>query len=173
MSTLTPEIIANTPSDDDLFELLSAELEMLLPDGPSPTDDFIDALRSLPPGFRAMAATYELDVSLALDDLGWHFVNWHHWSLAEETAAGLEELGAREMADIFRKAMMLAQEHWEELGSPHWSERYSGSELEKALDPLNDAAWAIHETKKAGLLSYWTEYARRHPERLQGGDAPC
>jgi hypothetical protein len=32
-----------------------------------------------------MAATYELDVSLTLDDLGWHFGNWPDPALSEKT----------------------------------------------------------------------------------------
>jgi hypothetical protein len=50
--------------------------------------EFLVELRRLPPGLRAMAATYELDVSLTMDDLGWHFGNWHSTELAQGTAHG-------------------------------------------------------------------------------------
>jgi hypothetical protein len=37
---------------------------------------------------------------MALDDLGWHFYNFHSRELAEETYRGLRELGADEAAEI-------------------------------------------------------------------------
>jgi hypothetical protein len=113
-----------------------------------------------------MAATYELDVSLALDDLGWHFGNWHSVELAEETAAGLEELGAQELAELFRAAFDLAQDYWIELGAENWMEWYNSSALEKAVGPLNAKAWAIVRQKKNGIFSYWVEYAKKYPERV-------
>jgi hypothetical protein len=113
-----------------------------------------------------MAATYELDVSLALDDLGWHFGNWHHLGLSEETLAGLRELGASPMADVFGQAFGIAREYWDQLGSEDWSDWYHGSPLEKRLGALNDEAWRIwHETEN-GLFAYWIAYARQFPECL-------
>lgn len=82
-----------TGSNEQVMELLGKELESRLPSRNDP--EFLIELRKLPPGLRAMAATYELDVSLCMDDLGWHFGNWHDQELAEETAGGLEELGAK------------------------------------------------------------------------------
>jgi hypothetical protein len=64
MSGITPEVIAPTQSDDELFALLGREPEQRLPNGRSSDDQFVTALRTLPPGPRAMAATYELDVLL-------------------------------------------------------------------------------------------------------------
>lgn len=89
---LTQQLIVETSDDDALFGLLGAELERRLSAGRTPTDEFVDALVSMPVGLRAMAATYELDVSLTLDDLGWHFGNWHHEGLARQTLFGLREL---------------------------------------------------------------------------------
>jgi hypothetical protein len=167
MTRLTPELIAATASDDDLFALLGRELERRLPNGRRATDEFVSELRQLPRGLRAMAATYELDVSLTMDDLGWHFGNWHHMGLAEETAAGLKELGATELADLFRQAFVQARRFWGELGSEEWSTWYHGSALEEAVSPLNEMAWAILQTKPMGLFTYWLEYARQFPERVE------
>jgi len=167
MSNITPQVVARTRSDDELLKLLCDELEQRLPNGRRAADEFVAELRALPRGLRAMAATYELDVSLALDDFGWHFGNWHHIGLAEETAAGLQELGASELAELFRKAFVLARDSWSELASEDWWRWYNRSPLQEAVDPLNVAAWALLKTKKLGLLSYWLEYARRYPERLQ------
>jgi hypothetical protein len=166
-SRITPEKVASAKSNDELFELLSDELDRLNPKGPRADDEFVAELRRLPRGLRAMAATYELDVSMTLDDIGWHFGNWHHKSLAKETLAGLTELGARELASLFRQAFLLAQEYWVELDREDWSEWYPDSPLAQAVAPLNEAAWAILEPRDRGIMGYWLEYARKHPERLR------
>jgi hypothetical protein len=169
MSVLTVESIASC-SDDDLFSLLGHELQSRIASRRG-SPEFVVEIRELPPGLRAMAATYELDVSLAVDDLGWHFGNWHDMELAEETAAGLDELGAHELAKIFCDAFQLAQDYWIELGSDGWIDWYHGSSLEKAVDPLNRKAWAILNGKKNGIFEYWIEYARKHPDRVGGENA--
>lgn len=151
-------------SDDDVFKLLGQTLEHSLPDRNDPS--FLTEARKLPRGLRAMAVTYELDVSLTLDDLGWHFGNWHDQELAEETAAGLEELGATELAALFRQAFAHAQQYWTELGREDWAEWYHGSELKQSIELLNDRAWALLEEKPNGIFSCWIDYARRYPERV-------
>lgn len=69
-----------------------------------------------------MAATYAPDVSLSINGLGWHFGNWHDQELAEETAAGLEELGATELAGPSRQAYVYAKDYWAEFGSGTWTD---------------------------------------------------
>jgi hypothetical protein len=164
MSVITVELIASG-SEDEVFLLLGRELENRIA-SPRGSPEFVAEIKELPAGLRAMAATYELDVSLALDDLGWHFGNWHSIELAEETAAGLEELGARELAELFRAAFDLVQDYWMELGGDNWMDWYHGSPLEKALQSLNDRAWAILKQRKHGIFSYWVDYAKKHPERV-------
>ena len=106
-------------------------------------------------------------MSFALDDLGWHFGNWHSTELAEETAQGLEELGASDLAVIFREAFQLAQKYWRELGAENWDEWYHGSAFERAVNPLDDRARSILADKgEMGIFKYWVDYARRHPERV-------
>ena len=157
-------------SDDELFSLLGKELESrITADRTSP--EFLAQIRTLPVGLRAMAATYEFDVSLALDDVGWHFGNWHSRELAEETAAGLEELGATELARVFREGYRTAQDYWTELGSEDWMDWYHGSEFEKAVDPLSREPWAILKDKNSGIFDYWVAYARRFPYRVGATDA--
>ena len=164
MSLVTRTAISGS-SDDDLFKLLGAELQRRL-SARRGSAEFLAEIRSLPIGLRAMAATYELDVSLALDDLGWHFGNWHDAALAEETARGLEVLGASELAAIFRQAFGLARQHWNELGSAEWSRWYHGSPLEQAVEPLNEQAWALLGQHKDGIFHYWVDYARKHPDEV-------
>jgi len=162
MSSLTLESISSS-SDDELFKLLSEELERRIPAARN-SPEFLPQIRSLPAGLRAMAATYELDVSLTMDDLGWHFGNWHDEELAEETARGLEVLGAPELARLFREAFRHALEYWDELGSEGWSEWYHGSPLETAVDALNDQTWKFLAKHKDGIFYYWVDYARKHPD---------
>jgi hypothetical protein len=164
MSTFSREAI-NTSSDDELFSLLGEELERRT-SVPRSSPAFSAEIQDLPVGLKAMAATYELDVSLTMDDLGWHFGNWHDPALAEETARGLEELGALELAQVFKEAYQIAMRYWSELGSENWSQWYHGSPLEKAVEPLTDKAWSILEGKKNGIFEYWVDYARRYPERV-------
>lgn len=164
MSNLTPETISSS-SDDELIKLLGKELESRISAGRE-SPEFVDEIRTLPEGLRAMAATYELDVSLCLDDLGWHFGNWHNKDLAEETIRGLEILGAPELALIFREAYQLSLECWSELGREDWSDWYSDSPLEAALEPLNDRATNFLEKHKNGIFHYWVTYARKHPQEF-------
>jgi hypothetical protein len=167
--SLTLEAI-DSSSDDDLFSLLGNELQQrVLAKRGSP--EFIAQIRKLPPGLRAMASTHELDVSLALDDLGWHFGNWHNEELAQETAQGLEELGAYELAGLFRRAFELAKNYWTDLGAKNWAQWYHGSAFEKSIEPLNEQAWTILKGKPRGIFKYWVDYARRHPESVGAEDA--
>jgi hypothetical protein len=83
----------------------------------------------------------------------------------------LDELGAKELAEVFRGAFRLAQDYWIALGSEDWEEWYHGSALEKAVDPLTRKAWSILAGKKKGILDYWVDYARKHPERVGAKNA--
>lgn len=162
MSTLTLELIASS-SDDELFKLLADELERRIPVARS-SPEFLPRIRRLPVGLRAMAATYELDVSLTMDDLGWHFGNWRDKEMADETALGLEVLGASELAGLFREAFRQALDYWDELGRKNWPQWYHGSPLEAAVEDLNAQAWEFLDKHENGIFHYWVEYARKHPE---------
>ena len=165
MSNLAVEAI-DSSSDDELFALLGKELQTRISAGRE-SPEFLTQVRKLPIGLRAMAVTYELDVSFALDDLGWHFGNWHNRELSEETARGLAELGAAELAAIFREAYLVAQDYWTELGDNNWTKWYHGSPFERAVSPLNKRARAILDQQGGnGIFKYWVDYARHYPERV-------
>lgn len=167
--SITTEAI-DSSSDDELLKLIGKELQdRICAKRGSP--EFVLEIQGLPRGLRAMAATYELDVSLALDDLGWHFGNWHNEDLAEETARGLELLGATELSVLFRQAFQIAKNYWTELGAKNWMEWYHDSPFEKAVEPLSKQAWSILKDKKNGILKYCVDYARRHPEEVGAEDA--
>lgn len=170
MSKLTVEAI-DSSSDEELFSLLGKELEnKVSADRNSP--EFLRQIRGLPIGLRAMAATYELDVSLALDDLGWRFGNWRNADLADETAQGLEELGANDLAAVFREAFQLAKKYWAELGRDDWMEWYPTSPFEREVRPLDERARSIVDGKGGDIFKYWVDYARRHPERVGASEPP-
>lgn len=167
--SLTISEILRTHDDEVLFKLLCAELERIT----IPYDDAEDLARklhSLPIGLRAMGATYHLDVSMTLDDLGFHFANWPSQNLARLTISGLIELGATKEAEIFQHALERAIPYWEFItASSDFVEWYYQSELEKVLDPLNTQLWelmAFHGNSGIGLLSRWPPYARMHPDRI-------
>jgi hypothetical protein len=85
MSLSLRDITASN-SDEELLRKLSSELELRLP--PNVQDDYellVPAIRALPRGLRAMASTHRLDVSMAIDDLGWHFHNFYNRAFCDET----------------------------------------------------------------------------------------
>ena len=161
-------------SDTEVLDALFARLDERAPGSlKEDCDVFVAAIKQLPPGLRAMAATHELDVSITLDDLGWHFANWHHRELADETLLGLRELEATEAAAIFHEALRRVQPFWEQVGNmieddfQRFVDWYLDSELEQALDPLNEQFWALHASLgEDGLFHYWVQYARKYPHRV-------
>jgi hypothetical protein len=164
MNILTPEAISAS-SDDELFKLLGKELAERISVNLDSLE-FVAEIQKLPIGLRAMSATYELDVSLVMDDLGWYFGNWHNTVLAEETIRGLDELGATELALIFKEAFQIALRYWAELGTKDWSNWYHDSLLEKESKSLNEQACKILEAKKNAIFEYWVSYARKYPEHI-------
>jgi hypothetical protein len=158
--------------DDALFKLLAGELtERLGPSEGDDLDEFLTRLSQIPVGLRAMAAVYQLDVSLTLDDLGWHFANWHHRGYSDATLWALGELGAHDHAAIFAEAYQAVQPFWDEIGAlcaqdfGDFVEWYRDSELDRRLLPLTERMWDLQDID-GGLLGFWTSYARQHPERV-------
>jgi hypothetical protein len=171
---LTVAAIRAARSDEALFRKLSAELERRMPSElHEDLDAFVSALANLTPGLRAMAATYHLDVSMALDDLGWHFANWHHRKYCDETSRGLWELEANEVAEVFDKAYQLVLPCWDAIGDmlavdfKVFADWYYESPLVKGLRPLNIRLWEICEQfPDFRLFQFWLDYARKYPERV-------
>ena len=176
---MTPDIIASTASDKELLEKLFSELEAAVPaDLHDNLDEFVETLQDLSPGLRAMASTYQFDVSMTLDDLGWHFANWHHHGYARETGSGLRELEAGEVAEIFDRAYSIACHEWDRMtrlldeSFDAFSSWYGTSELEATLMPLNRRLWELFKIENSsgqcGIFKLWVDYARRYPDRVAG-----
>lgn len=173
---LTEARIRECADDEKLFELLSAELRRRL--RYSENDDldrFLVDIRAIPVGLRAMAAIYQLDVSVCLDDLGWHFANWHHRGYCEKTLWALRELEAFQEAELFAEAYARAQPYWDQIGElirddfQKFVEWYPDSGLDKATIPLSRRMWDLcgtGEGHKNGLLRYWVSYARKYPHKV-------
>jgi hypothetical protein len=171
---LTVEQIHNAGSNDDLFKLLGKELEQLFPlEIRRDPIVYLSRMRVASLGLRAMATTYELDVSMALDDLAWHFVNHQRsFELVGETVDGLKELGAPQAAEIFEAALAIIKPHWDCLpevaalkggGAKHdWLDSKG---IQSQMDPLNNRMWKLlDQYENRSLLSLWTIYARKYPK---------
>ena len=169
---LTVEQIRSTKTDEELLGLLLNELKRTFP--PEIRGDpvvFLSRVQNSPAGMRAMAETYDLDVSMAMNDLAWHFINHHNsFELAEETIAGLNELGTTEAAEIFEAAFAIIKPHWQELENVSHSKTghdwLDSNGIEKLMNPLNKRMWNLLKTfGETGLLSLWVTYARKYPDR--------
>ncbi len=58
-----------------IFSVLSKSVTSVA-DPYSEDGSYAAAIASQPTGLRAMAATHHLDISLTMDDIGWHFLNF-------------------------------------------------------------------------------------------------
>lgn len=169
-------------SDKDLLHDIMALLsERVKENAYSDDGSFAAAISGLPVGLRAMAATHHLDVSLAIDDIGWHFLNFGEPHLVEQTKAGLRELGMNDLAEWFAEAhaIMLQFSKAAEAGEfessgddyPDWLVM-SGNE--HRIDMLSKLAWDKNKASKgtgtgSAIYDAWISYARAKPENVFRG----
>jgi hypothetical protein len=153
--------------DDELISRVFDVLKARLRANPYGWDGaFAQEIRSLPVGLRAMAATHHFDVSLTMDDIGWHFLNFGHPTHVEETDLGLRELGLVEVAALFHEAYQLVQPHLGEIRRPG-GDYYAVMERSgamKRIDELTGRARAV--IGEQGIYRHWAAYARQHLERV-------
>jgi hypothetical protein len=170
---LTVVKIRAAKSDDDLLSLLMGELNRMFPQE-SRRDPvvFLSNLQSAPPGLHAMAATFDLDFSMSLDDLAWHFTNHYDLDWSDETLRGLRELGAVEAAELFAQAFSIVQPLWDQLGviiseDPKGLHKWLDENgIQERINPLNDRMWKLlNQWPEHGLMHYWIQYARKYPDR--------
>jgi hypothetical protein len=164
--------IQNADDDEELFKLLSAELgQTFPPELQGNRDQFFSALAGAPRGLRAMAGIYDLDVSMTLDDLAWHFGNHNEDRFLQETVISLKELEAAEAAELFQSAWDLVRPYLPEIRTKNWDaedphEYLDRTGIQSKIDPLSERMWKICEAGGGrGLMQYWVTYARKYPDR--------
>lgn len=175
---LTIETIQATEGSEALFDLLSAELQRLLPDEVQEDPElFRRTVENLPRGLRAMSGMYSFDVSMSCDDLAWHFGNQNdEWDL-KETLDGLRELELYEVADLFEQAWNIMGPHLEqlrrsEISADRFHDWLVTVGAQEKINPMNEFIWAYCERAgAAGLLESWPVYARKYPERCVVAEA--
>jgi hypothetical protein len=169
---LTIEAIRAAENDEILVDLLTAELQRLLPDEvQEDRDRYYQTLASLPRGLRAMAGIHEFDVSMALDSLAWHFGNQNDERDLCETLNGLRELELPEIAEMFDQMWEFMKPHMNALQSGNFGDKDFTDWLveigaEDFAEKKDDFIWDF--CKKAGelgLMQSWVVYARKYPER--------
>jgi hypothetical protein len=169
---LTAESIRAAESDKLLFDLLSEELQRLIPeDLQGDRDRYHANLTNLPRGLRAMAGMHFFDVSMAMDDLAWHFGNQNDERDLKETSNGLRELELTQIADLFEQMWDFMKPHMAalqsgDLGGKEFHEWLVDIGAQSFARPLNKIIWNYSkEAGDLGLLASWPIYARKYPER--------
>jgi len=175
---LTVEKIRSVENDEVLFDLLSAELQRILP--PEKQEDrdwYYGTLESLPRGLRAMNGMYFFDVSMSCDSLAWHFGNQNDERDLRETLNGLRELELPEIAEMFEQMWDFMKPHMSALQTgdfggkdfTDWLEDIGAEDLAHDKDRY---IWDFCEKQgKLGLLATWPIYARKYPERCVVAEA--
>jgi len=168
----------STESDEELMARLEKTLGEHAADGDPYSDDgeFARNLESLPPGLRAMAATHFLDMSMSMDYLSWHFLNFGKPGLVRATEAGLRELGLEELAGLFGEAAGIMAPLRQEITNADQLddvlERHG--KLERLEQLHRQADLSIHDDSReqfheSTIYGAWLRYARERPERVFPG----
>jgi hypothetical protein len=144
---LTAERIRRDLSDQDLLNLLCEEALRLLPSDVS-SDQHYDSLPSIPTGLRCLSGIWDLDVSMNMDDIAWHFTNHNEERHIQETIWSLRELEATEVLSLFEQAVSIVRPHLATLQSRIHRAKSAHTWLtetgiQAACDPLSKRLWAI------------------------------
>lgn len=162
-------ILSQTDEDllKEIFSVLSKSVSSVA-DPYSEDGSYAAAISGLPTGLRAMAATHHLDISLTMDDIGWHFLNFGEPGLVRATEAGLRELGLHEIAEYFEEAHAIVDPLRSEIKQAE--DYYACLEsrgLMERIDELTNKASAIQPTLSGSpIFASWVKYARMHPEKV-------
>ncbi|HKW19065.1 MAG TPA: hypothetical protein VJO35_16275 [Terriglobales bacterium] len=158
-------------SDEELLKQIFATLSKSVSSVADPYSDdgsYAAAIATLPTGLRAMAATHHLDISLTMDDIGWHFLNFGEPGLVRETEAGLRELGLDNIADYFVEAHSIVSPLKSEIKEP--DDYYACLEsrgLMARIDELtNKASKSQPAVSDSPIYAAWVKYAHVHPEKV-------
>jgi len=163
-------------TDDELLQRIFSLLQEKVSEDPYSDDGkFAEQIRHLPVGLRAMAATHWVDVSLALDDIGWHFLNFGERGHVAEVDRGLQEIGLPQLAEWLREADSIMQPLLPRLaGGEDYGDVIDETGQSERLGDLSSKAWDLYDDEtlpKVGdsvIYGAWVQYARKHPERVFG-----
>jgi hypothetical protein len=156
-------------SDDDLLNEIFSTLNESVSANPYSKDgSSATAITRLPSGLRAMAATHYLDISLTIDDIGWHFLNFGEPGLVRETVSGLRELGLDDIADYFMEAYSIVNPLRPEIKKANdYYELLESRGLMKRINELTHKALAKQpQLSGSPIYAAWIKYARLHPEKV-------
>jgi hypothetical protein len=150
---------------DEIFATLTRSVNPLA--NPYGSDGFYAAaIGPLPKGLRAMAATHHLDISLTLDGIGWHFLNFGEPNLVRMTESGLRELGLADIADWFAEAFTIVgplRPEIEAVGDYYECIVQHGHTAR--IDELTCKTVGKEPSLNGSAIYYaWVVYARQHPE---------
>ena len=154
--------------DEKLLQRIFDELKSRITADPYGKDgEYARQLSGLPRGLKAMAATHWLDVSLTMDDIGWHFLNFGEPGHVAETESGLRELGLEEMAETFHQTHKIVAPLLSQIANGEdYNKVLAESGHESRIDELSKRAWALQEERD--IYSAWLDYAKRHPDQVFG-----
>ena len=169
-SDLYPELrLSDEMLLKELFAALTKSVDKLA-DPYSEDGSYVAAINRLPIGLRSMAATHHLDISLTMDDIGWHFLNFGEPGLVRATEEGLRELGLPDMADWFNEAFGIVNPLKPKISAAdeYYDVLTQSGKMER-IDELTDLA-SDKEPKVSGspIYSAWVSYTRKYPERVFG-----
>jgi len=161
-------------NDEELLDELLALLSQRA-DGNAYDDagaEFAAKIQQLPVGLRSMAATNCLDMSLTMDDIGWHFGNFGNPQLVKETERGLRELELTDLAEWFHEANEIVQPLLPQIDTgKDFADILRDHKDADRLDELSAKAWALDKATGSGkspegsaIYTAWVKYARTHPE---------
>ena len=158
-------------SDEDLLKEIFSTLGKSVSSVADPYSEdgsYAAAIASLPTGLRAIAATHHLDISLTMDDIGWHFLNFGEPGLVRDTEAGLRELDLGDIADYFAEAHTIVNPLKPEIKEAE--DYYACLEsrgLMARIEELTDKASKRQPTvSDSPIYAAWIKYARAHPEKV-------
>jgi hypothetical protein len=158
-------------TDDDLLEHIFATLKERAGGDPYDEDGaYVAVIRALPIGLRAMAATHWLDVSLTVDDIGWHFLNFGEEGLVRETTLGLRELSLPEFEAAFVAASELICPIRTEVTDDNFYEYLDSHNLDSKIQELgeriDESASRYPQMTGSAIYGAWITYTRAHPENV-------
>lgn len=163
-------------TDEELLDDIRAELTRsvhTLADPYSRDGSYAAAIKVLPFGLRAMAATHHLDISLTLDDIGWHFLNFGDPQFVKETEEGLRVLGLNDMAGWFAEAAAIVCPLRTEIDA--CGDYYECLTKHGHMMRINELTRKAEagQPKLGGSVIYaaWTAYARKSPQSVFGSQA--